>query len=165
MLRSSQTSICYKCVFISVKGEWKKHYPSTFDPLFNITQKLIDTKSIKASFANRRSVQIRQGLQFPYLKNIRSECTTNFIKLFVRTQYLKSKKRHCLTTLSEYNTPKFVQKSFYYVTPLYTEVKACCFTCVRSVLPVSLCLWVFYSFRSSTLSIVQAVKHETLTQC
>ena len=40
--------------------------------------------------------------------------------------------------------------SGYYVSPLYTKVETCCFTCVRSVLSVSLCLWVSHSFRSNT---------------
>ena len=51
---------------------------------------------------------------------------------------------------------------FYYVSPLNTEVGKYCFTPVCSV---CLSLYKDTIHFSPALSIVQAVKHETLTQC
>ena len=74
--------------------------------------------------------------------------------LFARLQRVHYKS-HLIALVSITNTP-------YYVSPLYTEVGTYCFTPVRSVChSVNLSPIHF----SPALSIVQAVKHETLTQC
>ena len=53
----------------------------------------------------------------------------------------------------------------YYVSPMYTEGETCWFTSVLSAPSVSVCVSVFSIQFCSTLSLMQAVKHETLTQC